>query len=332
MKNNFENPSIFPEQEKQISPDRIFYHNAAHAETKEDVAIDFFALKSESTLRINNRLGKSAEKISEARELMKSAEFSQIKEILLVDFGEFNNNQERNAKKLRKLLKDKNLPNIKKLINTSGDIFELRNLIKNQVQEDKEKVATAEQLKKIKEIRDTSYFLTKEDESFRDWSLVSFDMKKILENNFSVFETNNEIADKMSGIAEAKNYADSFKKIESLEDCLKYKIEFKDDYDRCSTDIVYRPYCPEYMIQPPSKKNIIELFEKEKDKLRVLADKYWIIPAYFYNNTKPILHTSKVEHSEKINLSKLDPVNNDEDYHLIVNILFNEAVIDIKIK
>lgn len=336
MRNNGENLSVLQEREKQIDPERVFYHNGAHAEIREGEAIDFFAPKSENTLKINKFLGKSAEEILEAQKLINNDDFPKVKEILLADFKEFNGKREENVKKLNRLLKDKKLPEIKKLINTSGDIFKLRQLIENQVQTDKEKVVSSDQLEKIKEIRDTSYFLTKEKEYLvRGWSMASFDMKKILENKFSVFEANNETAHSIFGgyndILRVRGYADSFKKIESLEECLKYKIEANSDYDSSSTRISYSPYCPEYMIQPPPKEILIELFEKEKDKLAALADKYWATLDYFESNTGPMLFTFEVEHGEKIDFLKLDPAKNDEDYRLIVNILFNEAIVDIKL-
>lgn len=336
MRDNHENFSGFYEQEKKIDPERIFYHNAAHAEIREGEAIDFFSSKSENTMKINRSLRGGAKEIYEAQELIKSDEFLKVKEILLSDFRKFNSKREENIKKLNALLKNKNLPMIKKMLNTGSDIINLRYLIENQTQENKDKVISGEQLEKIKEVRDTSYFLTKEEEScIRNQGLISFDMKKILENNFSVFEANNDVAQNIfdgdSSIFRIGDYAGTFKKIGSLEECLKYKIELSGDYSRSSIGISYRPYCPEYMIQPPSKENIIELFEKEKDSLKAMADKYWITLDYFENNTGPKLFTSEVEHGEKIYFSKLDPAKNNEDYYLIVNILFNESMINKKI-
>ena len=38
----------------------------------------------------------------------------------------------------------------------------------------------ASKLSELKKIRDQSYFLTKEDESFRGWNLASFDIRKLI--------------------------------------------------------------------------------------------------------------------------------------------------------
>jgi len=99
--------------------------------------------------------------------------------------------------------------------------------------------------------------------------------------------------------------------------------------------VVYKPYYPEYLIQPPTPEFITQFIKEKKDELSEIISKYRIIPPYhkhynFENEVRKLV-TEKFEEGEDIDIDNLDP-QNPEDYHLIVNVLFNESIIDIKLK
>jgi len=324
---------------EEIRPEYILYHNAIHFELREGELVDFFAPKSEMTRRINNAFGEAVRQISEIQTLIKSDKFQGVKRLLLDTDDVYYSDGRRQdiIKGLNKLLEEENLPEVKKLLNESGDIVNLRWLIEDQLGK-KDAPTDILKLSKLKEIRDQSYFLTKEDESFRGWDLVSFDIRKLLDYGFEIYEANNETADSIargfSSIHEIRRYLDSLRKINSPEDCLKYSTELEDDYDACTTRVVYKPYCPEYLIQPPTPEFITQLIKDKKDKLSEIISKYRITPPYHkrygYENEVRQLVKEEFEEGEDIDIDNLDP-QNPEDYHLIVEVLFNESIINIKL-
>lgn len=325
------------ETKEKLSPEYILYHNAIHLELREGEPVDFFAPKSKMTRGINNAFEKTVKQIPEAQSLIKSDKFSEVKSLLLDtdDIWYFDGREQSVVQRLNKLLEKENLPEVKKLLNEPGDTLRLRWLIEDQLGK-KDTPTDVSKLQKLKEIRDQSYFLTKEDESFRGWDLVSFDIRKLLEYGFNIYEANNETADSIargfSSIHQVRRYLDSLRKIDSPEDCLKYSTEFEDDYESCTTRVVYKPYCPEYLIQPPTPEFITQLINKKKDELSKMLGGYKIIPSYHerynYENEVRRLTTEKIEGIENIDIDNLDS-DNPEDYRLIVDLLFNESIIDI---
>jgi len=225
---------------EKISPEYILYHNAIHLELREGEPVDFFAPKSEMTRSINNAFKKAVQQIREIQTLIKSDKFQGVKRLLLDtdDVYYLDGRRQDIVKGLNKLLEEENLPEVKKLLNESADILRLRWLIEDQLGK-KDAPTDISKLSKLKEIRDKSYFLTKEDESFRGWDLVSFDIRKLLEYGFEIYEANNETADSIargfSSIHEVRRYLDSFRKINSPEDCLKYSTKLEDDYEACTS-------------------------------------------------------------------------------------------------
>lgn len=326
------------EAKEEISPEYILYHNAIHLELQKGCAIDFFAPKSGTTKITNEVFEKTAQQIIETQSLIKSNKLSEIKR-LLIDTDDVRYGDERRkkiVKDLDKLLKEEDLPELKKLLNESGDILKLKWLIENQLGIEDTPIDPSK-LRKLKEIRDQSYFLTKEDESFRGWDLVSFDIRKLLGYGFEIYEANNEAADQLAqgfwNMYAIQTYLNSLRKINSPEDCLNYTKKMEDDYEGCSSYIVYKPYCPEYLILPPKPEFIAELIERKKDDLSKIASKYKIIPPYHeqfdYENKFARLVTEEIKGCKDVNIEDLDP-KNPEDYQLIVNMLFNDSIINIK--
>lgn len=332
----------FAEKKKtkeKVSPEYILYHNAIHLKLQEGEPVDFFAPKSEMTRKINNVLQETSEQIIEVQSLIKSDKFSEIKSLLLDtdDVWYVDGRRQRIVQQLNKLLQKENFPKIKKLLNESADILYLRWLIEDQLGKGNTPTEVS-RLQKLKEMRDQSYFLAKEDESFRGWGLISFDIRKLLEYGFQIYEANAEIADQIargfSSIHEIRRYLDSLRKINSPEDCLKYSKELEDDYEAATVRVLYKPYCPEYLIQPPSPEFINQLVKEKKDQLSKIIGRYKIIPSYHeyydYENETKRLTTREIEGSEDIDINNLN-FDNPEDYRLIVNILFNESIINIKL-
>lgn len=328
------------ETKEKLPPENILYHNAIHLALREGEPIDFFAPKSKMTRRINNVFQETVKQITEVRSLIESDKFKKVKSLLLDtdDVYYLDGRRQRIIQQLNELLKKENFPEIKKLLNESADILCLRWLLEDQLGKSNTPTEVSK-LQKLKELRDQSYFLTKEDESFRGWDLVSFDIRKLLDYGFQIYEANNETADSIargfSSIHEVRRYLDSLRKVNSLEDCLKYSTELEDDYESATTRVVYKPYCPEYLIQPPSPEFIKKLIKEQKDELSKIIGKYKIIPPhhkyYDYENETKRLTTKEIEGSEDIDIDNLNP-DNPEDYRLIVDLLFNESVANIKLK
>lgn len=328
------------ETKKEVKLEHILYHNAIHLELREGESVDFFAPKSEITRSISNAFGEIMQQIPEIQTLIRSDKFQEVKRLLLDtdDVLYLDGRRQNIVKSLNELLGKENLPEVKKLLTESADVLCLRWLIENQL--DKRNIPTdVSKLSQLKEIRDQSYFLTKEDESFRGWDLVSFDIRKLLEYGFEIYEANNETANSIargfSSIHEVRRYIDSLRKINSPEDCLQYSMELEDDYEACTTRVVYKPYCPEYFIQPPPPEFIVQLIKKKKDELSETFSKYRVISPhhkhYDYENEARKLVTEKIEGGEDIDIDYLNPQNH-EDYRLIVDMLFNESIINIKLK
>ncbi|MFA6537507.1 MAG: hypothetical protein WCT18_03880 [Patescibacteria group bacterium] len=294
------------EAKEKIPPEYVLYHNAIHLELHEGEAIEFFAPKSEMTLRINNKFQETTKQIPEVQSLIKSNKLLEVKALLLdtEDVLYFDGRRKRVIQGLITLLDEMDIPEVKKLLNDSIDILHFRWLMEDQLGK-KNTPTDVSKLKKLKEIRDQSYFLTKEDESVRGYDLISFDIRKLLGYGFTIYEANNEMADsiakRFSSIQEIRKYLESFKEIKSPTDCLKYSTEFQDDYDSGATETVYKPYCPEYLVQPPTPEIIAELI---KDR--------------------------KIKGHEDINMNNLD-FTNPKNYRLIVDLLFNDAITDMKV-
>jgi len=343
-----EKTKIFEKEKKdkgEIDPEYILYHNAFRLALREGEPIDFFGPKSEPTKRINNALKKTAQLISEAKTLIKSDKFLQLKTLLLdpreEEIRKISEKRKWSRRKLplkvRKLLKmlsGENLPKIKEELQRyrePSDILYLRKFFEDQLGSSP---TDESKLKKLQEIRDHSFFLTKENESSRGLDLVSFDIRRLLKYGFKIYEadylTANSIFCGFSTLRAARKYLNSLREINSPNDCLKYTAEDEDDYDACSIRTVYTPYCPEYLIQSPTPESIAKLIKEQKEELLKMASKYRIAwrRSYSYRG----LTTEKTEEGkegENIDIDNLDPKNS-KDYQLIVNMLFNESIIDIK--
>lgn len=191
----------------------------------------------------------------------------------------------------------------------------------------------------LKEKRDHSFFLTKEDEQFHGYGLISFDIRKLLEKGFKITEGNHETADRLNTLKprliDIINYLDSLRDINSSADLLKYDEEVADDYERCASRVIFKPYLPEYMIEAPSSEFINQWIHNHSSEIQKIISEYRIIPPYSkmlnYKNEEKVLITNEnlnFEKADNINLSQVD-LGNVNDYHLVVSVLFNSSIINI---
>lgn len=219
--------------------------------------------------------------------------------------------------------------------------------INNVLQKEAEqKLKRNSKLNEIVEIRKKCYFLTQE-RLPSHWlkDIISFDIKKLLDLGFLIYEADNKSADDIyKGIHKLdpkyykpiENYLKSFRRINSPNECLKYTVEFKEDYDDPGTYYTtYKPYCPEYLVVAPQREFVIKLLQERKDGLFEIFKKYKIIhpysKSYNFKNEEYILYTEEVKGSgaKEIDINKLNP-QNEKDYRLIVNILFNSSITNIE--
>ena len=188
-------------------------------------------------------------------------------------------------------------------------------------------------LQNLAQIRDNSFFLAKENEGGRGYDTIAFNIEKLLSYGFQIYEANAEAADHVYSSSNkfqeqnVKEYLQSFKEIKSSDDCLDYHSEIFDDYDACRQETIYRPYLPEYLVIPPDQESVNKLIAKNKEKLQIIAEQY----NYVYNpkDIKQLMN-KKRNNSREINLDELDILNKEEDYHLIVNLLFNASILKIE--
>lgn len=128
-----------------------------------------------------------------------------------------------------------------------------------------------------------------------------------------------------------KQYVKTFRKINSPSDCLKYSIEFIEDWNASLPRKVAYPYCPEYLVQPPSREYITKFLQEKQADLVSLASKYRVVQPYHkrynYDNEQSRLVSAEVEEGERIDFQEL---TEDQSYQLVVDMFFNEAITDKK--
>ena len=333
------------ESEKTVNSEHILYHSIFHPELREGAPLDFFAPKSELTEKITNILESTLKQAVEIKALVESGNFSEVERLLgRIDERNFDLQEAQDVvDEIKSLPQKESLPETIKILD-HGDVVrgvkELKGLLMDQLNK-AEAPVDLQKLRELIEIRNRCYYLSQEKNPAK-WDTISFNMGGLLGYGFEIYEANveaiNRVAEGWRGVEYVQSYLDSLRKIRSPEDCLRYSKRLTEDLDASVRfEMVFEPYCPEYLILPPSPQFVAQLI-RDNDKLPKMISRYEIDYLDFFDageeeasgTLKLLLRDPDSRYRTNIQMDDFDP--DGPNYHshyypLAVNILFNELVI-----
>lgn len=305
-----------PAENRERNERVLLWHHFIRRYPAENSLENFFIEKSQNTQTINNSIRRVTVSIGETETLFSALSPEAIESVrnYISAIDGQPKNEEIIGKQLRKkiypYLDKLRLSVLKQIIHKPGGLMSLREIFENKLNGGNG--ITAEKFSLCADIRDTSFFLSPEREA--GWKSIAFDMQQLIDNGFVLYEANLNEADNISKdnklgdelpFAAIKNYIQSLRKINNVSDRLDYETDIHEDYDAAETKFSYYPYMPEYLLQPPDKESIVELFQKNMDKVLPRIKKFLpgVVPADLL----------------------VQPVS-EENYQTMVNLLFNSAI------
>ncbi|MBP7005540.1 hypothetical protein KBB27_00230 [Patescibacteria group bacterium] len=283
-----------PTGEKEYREPRYLYHTVLHAPSS-SASVDFFGQKSKATLeraRIYRITSEIQEIVSsdKAREWMRLLEASGYYE----DANPLSDeSREEIAHKIRIFFHMSGFYELERFIAEDDfHLFDIESQVSALMNKEIDPIPF-EKLAQIENLRSTSYYLARTIEVGKP--VLVLDYKKLIQNGFQIYEANLEaVPGPLSGIKSITNYIRTMRSVQSPSDCLVFRKRVETPYESSGgVEISYDPYCPEYLVQPPSVERLQECMRR-------------------YSN----------DGQEHIRF--FDP---ERDYKTIVNILFNDALV-----
>ncbi|NQV13613.1 MAG: hypothetical protein HQ530_04930 [Parcubacteria group bacterium] len=187
--------------------------------------------------------------------------------------------------------------------------------------EDLPDVEQRAQAEKLLAERRRSFFLTRE-KGLKNRGFVTFNIEQLLENGFIVIEADNSAADE----GDLEKYLASKKPVGGIDDFLKYQSELYENYEGGTSTEIYQPYCPEYLILPPSRDSLKQMVEQKLSELKAATDNFLQIDPNFTHDRSDRDKLAD-PNAQKIDLDQLD-LNKEDHYRILVNVLFNNSIIE----
>ena len=322
--------AIEAKKEVEVPKEFIFYHTMIHHEAEPGVAIDFFAPKSEGTKKVSEILASTVDEIEAVSGLLKTVDATKLDELKrLLAVGSENVAELSplgiwllDGRKSRSIVElsqktgifDEHTALKKLMAEAAHSDVEMRRLREAFVIASDPDSMAAINLSDVKSIAanlKASYFLAKDHEGEQFNGFISFDIRKLLQAGFRVYEANAQVADALvrsfNDVKVVKKYLESIKPInDPLHDPLKFTVEYVDNPDATYGDggqYKYSPYCPEYFVVPPSQQDLGRYIQQHKNEMtEILSDH---------------------------DLGNAEGLSGDE-YRALTNSVFNLAILEVK--